>query len=60
MHMDAGLTDCANGNSRATVWRGNFPSLFQAICATATVSFYVTFIISSHVHYYCIDMQFEI
>ena len=40
--MDAGLTDCAdNGNDRATVWRGSFPNLFQTICATAPVSFYV-------------------
>ena len=40
--MDAGLTDCAvNGNDRAPVWKGSFPNLFQAICATAPVSFYV-------------------
>ena len=40
--MDAGLTDCAdNGNDRATVWRGSFPNLFQTICVTAPVSFYI-------------------
>ena len=40
--MDAGLTDCAvNGNDRVTVWRGSFPSLFQAVCTTAPVSFHI-------------------